>query len=201
MSSPIDFYFDFSSPYGYLAAQRIDALAGEHGREVNWWPYLMGAVMQLTGAKPLTLRGDLIRNYAVRDMARSARQHQIPFQLPSVFPVPTVAAGRAYWWLRDTDAAAARDLAKALYSAYFAADRNIQEAAIVLEVAAECGVDRQALETALQDEAVKTRLKDVTNEAIERGVFGSPYFIVDGEPFWGNDRIDQLAEWLRSGGW
>ncbi len=200
MSTPIDFYFDFSSPYGYLAAQRIDAVAAEHDREVAWKPYLMGAAMKLSGAQPLVNR-DLVRDYASLDITRSARQYKIPFRFPTTFPVPTVAAGRAYWWLYDQDRSAAKKLALALYSAYFADDRDIQDAQVVIEVACECGQEQAAVAAALQDDAVKAQLKKVTQIAIELGVFGSPYFIVDGEPFWGNDRIDQLAEWLRSGGW
>ena len=200
MSSPIDFYFDFSSPYGYLAAQRIDSLAAEHDRKVHWHPFLLGAALKVTGGQPLVFR-DLLREYGPHDLERCARQHNIPYRMPSTFPVPTQAAARTYWWLHERDESAAKALAKTLYSAYFAEDRNISEPEVVLDIAAECGHDRQALAAALQTESVKNRLKDVTGDAIKKGVFGSPYFIVDDEPFWGHDRLEQMAEWLRSGGW
>ncbi len=197
---PIDFYFDFSSPYGYFAAMRIDELAARHGRKVRWCPYLMGAAMKLTGAQPLVAR-DLVRDYAARDLPRTARFHGIEFNMPSPFPVATVAAGRAFWWLHDEDPQRARALAKALLRAYFVDGRNIGEPVVVLDVAAENGVDRAALEAALEDDAVKARFKAVTDAAIEAGAFGSPYVVVDGEPFWGNDRLDQVDEWLARGGW
>ena len=200
MLEPIDFYFDFSSPYGYLAAMRIEDLAARHGRKVRWCPYLMGAAMKITEGQPLVSR-DMVREYAQRDMARSARFYGIPFSLPSPFPVATLAAARTFWWLNGQDPDRAKALAKALYRAYFVGGRNIGETDVVLEVAAENGVDRPALEAALTDDAVKERLKQVTNDAIDRGIFGSPYVIADGEPFWGNDRLEQVDEWLARGGW
>ena len=92
-------------------------------------------------------------------------------------------------------------MAKALYRAYFADGRNISEAGVVADVAAESGADRDALLAGIQEPAIKDRLKEVTNEAIERGIFGSPFFMVDGEPFWGHDRMDEVDRWLETGGW
>ena len=93
MAAPIDFYFDFSSPYGYLAAQKIDALAAKHGRTVDWHPMLLGVVFKETGAAPLTmipLKGD----YSRRDFERSARFHGIAgFRMPPKFPIPSAGAG------------------------------------------------------------------------------------------------------------
>ena len=204
MAEPIDFYFDFSSPYGYFAAMRIDDFVNRHQRQVRWKPFLLGAVMKITGGQPLVAR-KLIRDYAKIDLERTARLYAIPFAIPEPFPIATVAAARAYWWLHDQTSAdaqsKARDLAKALYRAYFAEGRNIQDLSVVLDVAQENAIDRASLETALGDDAVKERLKLVTEEAIDNGVFGSPYFIVDGEPFWGNDRMNQMDEWLARGGW
>jgi 2-hydroxychromene-2-carboxylate isomerase len=197
---PIDFYFDFSSPYGYLAAMRIDDLAARHGRKVRWVPYLMGAVMKRTGAQPLVAR-DLVGDYARLDLPRSARFYGVPFALPSPFPVATPAAARAYWWLHGQDAERAKALAKALYRAYFVDGRNIGEADVVLAVADETGADTNAVQAALEDDAVKALVRRVTDEAIAKGVFGSPFLVVDGEPFWGNDRLDQVDEWLARGGW
>jgi len=200
MADPIDFYFDFSSPYGYFAAMRIDELATRHGRQVRWQPYLMGAAMKLTGAQPLVAR-DLVKDYATHDLARTARLYGLPFTLPTPFPVATVAAARAFWWLNEQSIDEARALAKALYRAYFVEGRNIGEPSIVIDVAAENGIERSTSETALADEKIKTKLKTVTENAIKAGVFGSPFFIVDGEAFWGNDRVNQVDEWLSRGGW
>lgn len=200
MAAPIEFYFDFSSPYGYLASHRIDDIAARHGREVAWRPYLLGAAFQQTGMRPLTeqaSRGD----YARHDFKRCARLYGVPFELPDPFPIAAIAPCRAYYWLLDQDAGRAKALARALYAAYFAEGRNISEPQVVTEVAAGEGVDAEALGAALQDQAVKDRLRQETEQALARGVFGSPYVFVDGEPFWGNDRLDMVDRWLETGGW
>lgn len=200
MSDPIEFYFDFSSPYGYLASECIDALAARHGRDVTWRPYLMGVAMKLTGSSPVVNR-PMLGEYSRRDMERSARRLEVPFQFPEPFPIPTIEACRAVYWMERTDAGEAKPLARAIYRAYFVDGRNISEADVVADVAADSGADRDALLAGIQEPAIKDRLKEVTNDAIERGVFGSPFFMVDDEPFWGHDRMDEVHRWLEAGGW
>lgn len=200
MSLPIDFYFDYSSPYGYFAATRIENIAARHGRTVTWRPILLGAVFKVTGQQPLTtipLKGD----YAKRDLARTARLFGVPFALPTRFPIASTAACRAFYAVADKDPALAKRLALALYDAYFAHDRDISVPDVMLDVAAKSGVDRDLLARALDDPAIKDRLRREVDAAVGRGVFGSPYIVVDGEPFWGSDRLDQVEKWLETGGW
>jgi 2-hydroxychromene-2-carboxylate isomerase len=200
MANPIDFYFDFSSPYGYLASTRIEALAAKHGRSVVWRPHLLGAVFKINGQQPLAsipLKGV----YTAHDLARSARLLKVPFRLPTKFPVGATAPSRAFYWVSDRDPVLAKRLAQALYHAYFAEDRDISSPEVTAHIAAKTGVDRAALTQALKDPAVKERLRTEVDAAIERGVFGSPYIVVDGEPFWGADRLDQVDKWLETGGW
>jgi 2-hydroxychromene-2-carboxylate isomerase len=200
MPAPIEFYFDFSSPYGYLASTRIEALAARHGRDTLWRPILLGAVFKVTGGKPLPmlpLKGD----YAVRDTARFARLWGVPFRLPTKFPIATQAPARAFYWVHDRDPALAKRLAGLLYHAYFAEDRDIGGPRATAEVAASLGLDAAETLAAISDPGVKDRLRRETDAALARGVFGSPFLIVDGEPFWGADRLDQAERWLATGGW
>ncbi|CAB1367305.1 2-hydroxychromene-2-carboxylate isomerase [Denitratisoma oestradiolicum] len=199
MKTPVEFFFDFSSPYGYLASELIDDLAAAHGRQVAWHPILLGAVFKTTGSQPL-VHQPLKGGYAARDFPRSARFHGLPFTMPTPFPVATQAAARLYYWFHDQDSAAARVLAHALYRAYFVEGRNIGDAAMVLTIGEAQGLERARMEAALADPTVKERLHAETGEAVAQGVFGSPYFIVDGEPFFGVDRLPQLEKWLRTGG-
>jgi len=195
----IDFYFDFSSPYGYLAAQKIDALAAAHGRAVNWHPTLLGVVFKQTGAAPLTevpVKGP----YSRRDFARSARFHGIEFAMPPVFPIPSQAPARMVLWARAQDPAAAGRLARALYRAFFVDGLDISQADVAAGVAGRAGFDAAAARAAVDDPAIKDALKREVESAIAAGVFGSPFVIVDGEPFWGLDRFDQIDRWLASGG-
>lgn len=196
----IEFFFDFSSPYGYFASTRIDALAAKYGREVIWRPILLGVVFKLTGGQPLPgipLKGE----YAKRDFARCARYYGIPFRLPTQFPAATQAPARAFYWAADQDAGKAKALAAALFYAYMVKDRDISSADATADIAAEVGFDRTALLAAIQSPEIKERLARENQSAIERGVFGSPFVIVDGEPFWGMDRLDQVEKWLATGAW
>ncbi len=200
MTAPLDFYFDFSSPYGYLASEQIDELAAKHGRSVAWRPILLGVVFQQTGGQPL-LNIPLKGGYARHDLARSARLLDLPFKLPDPFPFMSVAACRAFYWLQDDDPAGAVALAKALYREAFGRGGRIDSNEAVVAAAAAAGVDGGELAAALNDPAVKQQLRDEISLAISKGVFGSPLIVVDGEPFWGHDRLDQVDLWLQRGGW
>ena len=198
-ANPIQFFFDFSSPYGYLAAQKIDALAAKHGRTVDWRPMLLGVVFKQTGAAPLTevpVKGP----YSKRDFARSARFHGIEFSMPPVFPIPAQAPARIVLWAKQRDPDDAARVAKALYRGFFVDGLDISSPDIAADVAARAGFDRAAARAAIDDPAIKDALKREVDAAIAVGVFGSPFVVVDGEPFWGLDRFDQLDRWLGSGG-
>lgn len=200
MAEMIEFYFDFSSPYGYLAAQRIDGIGARHGRTVAWKPFLLGVLFKATGSQPLVqipLKGD----YAKHDLARSARLLRVPFNLPDPFPFMSVAACRAYYWLAKSDRGMAHTLARAIYHEAFGEGRDMGSLRAVADVADSLGIDREALSAATQQPEIKERLRAEVDAAIAKGVFGSPYLIVDGEPFWGHDRLDQVDKWLATGGW
>ncbi len=200
MTKPIDFYFDFSSPYGYLAAEQIDALAARHGRTVDWHPVLLGAIFKQTGMVPLTevpIKGD----YSKRDFDRSARFMKIPFSMPQVFPIPAQAPARIMLWIASRNTAAAKAYAKMAYRAYFVDGFNISDPATAAALADGLGHDRAAALAAVDDPQFKAALKTEVESATARGVFGSPFIIVDNEPFWGADRLRMVEEWLITGGW
>ncbi len=200
MAAAIEFYFDFSSPYGYLAAQRIEEVVGEYEREILWKPFLLGAVFKITGVKPaldIPMKGD----YARLDLARSARLYDTPFVLPETFPFMSVAACRASYWLNESDPEAARELIEALYDTAFGEGQSIREPAEVAAVAEKLGHDPDAVLAAVQEPRIKDLLRREVVAALAKGVFGSPYIIVDDEPFWGLDRLDDVALWLDMGGW
>lgn len=200
MPAPIEFFFDFASPYGYFAAQRIDDIGARHGREVLWRPILLGPAFKATGQAPLVqqpLRGE----YAVHDWNRLARRDGVPFVLPAGFPMAALAASRIFYWLDDRDTALAKAFARLIYHAYFGEGRDMSPPDAVAGEAAVLGVDSGQAIAAAKDEAWKGKLRAVTEEALARGVFGSPFVFVDGERFWGNDRLDMVDEWLARGGW
>jgi 2-hydroxychromene-2-carboxylate isomerase len=200
MAEPIEFYFDFSSPYGYLLSEQIDEVAARHGRKVKWRPILLGVVFKATGSAPLTLQFPAKAEYSLRDFERSARFLGVPYRNPSKFPLPTQAAARAYYWLHGQDCSQARAFAHAVYRALFVEDRDISSPEAVADIAAGLGLERDQVAAAIQGPEMKDRLKAECDAALAKGVFGSPYVIIDGEPFFGADRLPQIEKWLETGG-
>ncbi len=198
--APIDFYFDFSSPYGYIASTQIDAIAARNGRAVVWRPILLGVVFKTTGMAPLPsvpMKGE----YSVRDFARSARFYGVPYAMPKQFPFNAVQPSRVFYWLSGRDADLARRFAQAAFHAAFPGQQDIAAAEACAGIAATLGVKREETLAAVNDPAVKEKLRTEVDAAIKRGVFGSPFIVVDGELFWGADRLDQAERWMKTGGW
>jgi 2-hydroxychromene-2-carboxylate isomerase len=196
---PIDFYFEFASPYGYLASLEIDGLAEKYGREVNWRPFMLGAAFKITNSAPnmtIPMKGA----YLYRDVERCAKLMGVPLTNPEASPMNSLAAMRAFYWLLDTDPAKAVALAKAVYQGHWGEGRDLSPVEAVADTAGRIGVDGAALVAATQDPAVKDRLKRETQQAIDRGAFGSPFFFVDDEAYWGHDRLSHIERQLQHGG-
>jgi len=198
--TPIEFYFDLSSPYAFLTSSWIDALAKQYDREVKWTPIMLGVAFKETGMKPLfhqPLRGE----YGVRDFQRTAHLLGMQVVVPKEFPYVSLKSSRAYYWLEKHHFELAIPFAKAAFDAYFVKGIAPTTDADLSNLACEVGVDDKALLDGILEDNIKQRLKDETAHAIDKGVFGAPFIIIDGEPFWGNDRKDQIEHWLKTGGW
>lgn len=202
MPAPLLFHFDFISPYGYFASLRIEGLAARHGREVDWRPMLLGvAVMKVMGLKPLLetpLKGDYVR----RDVLRYARRHGIRLgrSLDASIGNPLPAA-RAFYWVRKHHPALQAAMAHALYDAFWGQGRDLSTPQAIAGITLPAGIDPAALAEGTASEEAASLLRNAVAGAISAGVFGSPTVIVDGEPFWGVDRLDEAEEWLARGGW
>ena len=199
MPKAIEFYFDFSSPYSYLASEQLDALAARHGRTVDYRPVLLGAVFKASGGTPLTEGYGPKAEYSKHDFARSARFAGVQYRAPSRFPIGAVAAARAVLWLQQHASEKATPFIHAIFRAFFVEDRDISDAAVVGAVARSIGIDADALAAGVQQPAIKDLLKQRVDEAIAFGMFGAPTIVVDGERFWGNDRLPQIERWLAQG--
>ena len=194
----IDFYFDFSSPYSYIASEWIEALAARHGRTVSWRAILLGATFQAAELKsPVSY--PLKREYSFLDFERSARFAGVPLKMPEKFPIATQNTARIFWWLDSTDKARASAWARHCLRAYFARGVDLSDAPALRSLCEEFGLDGAQAQDICGDPAWKAALKAANDAAIALGVFGAPFFIIDGEPFWGNDRRAQIERWLEKG--
>jgi len=200
MTDIIEFFFDFASPYGYFASHKVEAVAAKQGRRAVWKPIMIGAAFKETGNAPLVSQ-PIKGAYARHDWERMGRYMEVPWVFPDPFPVAALAPSRAFYWIDDQDKDRAKDFARAAYHAYFGEGRDISQAEEVIRAAAPLGLDEDALRAAMDDPAIKERLKAETTAAIERGVFGSPFFIVDGEGYWGSDRMWMIKKQLQDKKW
>ena len=202
MTRRVDFYFDFISPFGWLASLRVDEMASRHGYSVHWNSMLLGvSVLKVMGMKPLRqypLKGD----YLKRDLTRYMRRHKITTarDLDSA-PANPLAAGRIFHILNAQDEALAKRAAQALFKAYWSEARDIGDADLAIAIAAEAGADRKMLQDGLASGEGDRLLRAAVDRSLARGVFGSPFFIVDDEPFFGLEKMGLVEEWLTSGGW
>jgi 2-hydroxychromene-2-carboxylate isomerase len=200
--APVDFYFDFLSGYGYVASLRIEAIAARHGRGVDWHCMLLGvAVMKVMGLKPL-LETPLKGDYVLRDFARYERRHGLALARkvsdPMMDPRP---AARAFCWVKRHHPIEAGAFAHAVFDRYWRLGRDLSLADELGAAAGSLGLDESALTVALDSDETRTDLRDAVSASLARGVFGSPFVFVDGEPFWGSDRLEQVEDWLARGGW
>lgn len=198
----VDFYFDFISPFGFFASLRIDALAARYGYRTRWNPMLIGvSVLKVMGMKPL-LETPLKGSYILRDGNRYARREKIQLgraiDAPMVDPRP---AGRAFSWIRRHRSDREKEFAQRVFAAYWLHGQDISNAATLDEILATTGLDLPEVMTGIRSDEAASLLRHNVEASLERGVFGSPYFIVDGEPFFGVEKMELMEEWLKSGGW
>ena len=191
MGKTVDFYFDFSSSYSYVAVHKLLKLAAEHGLEVNWKPVALGAIFKNLGHAPPV--GDTVKGaYVRRDVERSAAEIGLAYHWPDPFPWNSMTAARIFWYLMKTDEQQAVDWMLAVFDASFGKGKDCSDAAVLEGIAAELNLNASELLAAAKDDEVKQALFQVTGEAADRGVFGAPIYFLDGEMYWGADRMEQL---------
>lgn len=198
MSSRLDFYFDFSSPYGYFASTRINELAKKYNCLVDWHPFA-GDTFKPSISGTSLVQSPAKRVYMQRDYVRSANFHQIPFKVPTVFPLETRVAARAVMWVESKFGGnKSIELAQAIFHAYYVDDKNIGDPVALAEIGASIGLDADDLTEGMNDALTKEQARAEIDLATAKGVFGSPFVLLDGEPFWGFDRFDQLEAALQA---
>jgi 2-hydroxychromene-2-carboxylate isomerase len=191
---------DFGSPYAWLASTEIEALAACCGRRVEWRTILLGVIFCHTGMAPLAeqkVRGV----YARRDLARLARRLGLPCATVTPPASISLALARIFHAIALEDPALAARFARAAFTATFAQGEPLDELEAAQAVAAQLGPTAVRAAASALAPVARESLRAATAEAIRLDVFGAPFFVVDGEPFWGQDRLPMLESWLREGPW
>ena len=198
--SPIEFWFDFLSPFGYLGSIQIEKLAAEHGREVVWRPTLLGVMVMNVMGLPAVPATPLKGPYSGRERDRNFGFFGVELNPHGDGVLPPLPAIRTFTWLNMTDPALAKRFGQALYRAHWSEATDVTTPEAVATFAKDrFDLDPDAVIAAIDDPAVKDALKASVGAALEAGVFGVPTFVVDGERFWGNERLPMIERLLATG--
>jgi len=193
-ASAIDFWFDLASPYSALAALRIADVA--RGPEVRWHPFLLGPIFRAQGwdDSPFNLFPAKGR-WMWRDVPRRAARSGAAFRQPSLFPRHSVLANRVA--LVALGQGWGEDCVRAIFRAEFEDDADIADPGVMTGIVSGLGRDGPAVVSRATSQPIKDALRASTDQAARQGIFGAPTFLVEGELFWGDDRLDDAVAWAR----
>jgi 2-hydroxychromene-2-carboxylate isomerase len=195
MGKQVDFYFDFGSPYSYLAFHQLPKIAAKQGATINWKPMLLGGVFQATSNhSPIEIPAK--GKHLNVDLQRWAKHFGVGFAMNPHFPINTLPLMRGATGYQLRDEAQFHRYTSAVYAAMFEKPHNMSQPDVIGAVLQEAGLDPAAFLAMINDQAVKDKLKADTAIAVERGVFGAPTFFVGDEMYWGQDRLHFVEEAL-----
>jgi 2-hydroxychromene-2-carboxylate isomerase len=187
MPKEVEFFFDYGSPFSYLADTQLPDLARRTGAKIVYRPMLLGAVFKATNnASPVSIPAK--GAYMGLDLARWSKHYRVPFQMNPFFPISTLRLMRGAIASQRADVFPAYH--KAIFPAMWAKGLNLGDDGVLRELLRGVGLDADALIAGIEQAEVKNRLRENTEEAVRRGAFGAPTFFVGDEMFWGNDRLD-----------
>ena len=193
MSKNVEFFFDFGSPTSYLAWTQLPRIANAAGAQILWRPMLLGGVFKASGNQsPVSIPAK--GRYMLQDLDRFARRYGVPLAFNPHFPINTLQLMRGAVGYLGSERF--QPYVQAVFEALWVRQQNLAKAEVVAAVLSAAGLDAAEFERLVGDEAVKQRLKDNTEEALGRGVFGAPTFFVGSQMFFGQDRLDFVAEAL-----
>ena len=199
----VEFFYDLSSPWTYLAFNNIQPILAETCANVRWRPVLVGGVFNTVNPRVYQARAEpmdpkIVHNY--RWLHEWARLAGLPLVFPTAHhPVKSVLAMRACCVL-EADQPALHQFSKAAFDAYFAWGENIDEPGVIRTIADECGLDGASLISGIAEEPVKNQLRSNTEEAIARGAYGSPTILIGDALYFGNDQLPLVRAALLSEG-
>ena len=192
MTKTVEFFYDFGSPTVYLAATQLPDIAASVGATIDWRPMLLGGVFKSTGNQsPVVVPAKAA--YMNNDLKRFAKRYGVPFRFNPHFPINTLALMRGAVAYQD-DVVVSSTYRDAIFMAIWVEARNLNEPDVIGQVLSDAGLDPAELMNRIGQQTVKDRLIANTEEAVNRGVFGAPTFFVGEQMFFGQDRLDFVAE-------
>jgi 2-hydroxychromene-2-carboxylate isomerase len=192
----LQFWFEFASTYSYPAACRVARVSAEAGIPLEWKPFLLGPIFQRQGWNDSPFNIYPVKGlYMWRDLVRICEREGIELRKPSRFPRNGLLAARVACLAAEESWGA--EFTRRVYRANFVEDREISEPAVIGSILESVGQAPAEVLARSQSAENKDRLRAQTEEAIRLGLFGAPSFVVDGELFWGNDRLEQAIEWAK----
>lgn len=197
MTRQVEFLFDFGSPTAYLAYTQLPKIATECGAQILWRPILLGGVHKATGnASPITVPAK--GRWMFGDISRWAQRYGVPFEMNPNFPINTIALMRGAAGVQMKMPDDFMKYVDALYKAMWAEPRNLGEPGEVASVLEQAGLDAERIFALVGEQEVKDKLKSNSDDAVARGVFGAPTFFVGDQMFFGQDRLEFVAEALQA---
>ena len=197
MTKQVEFYFDIVSPASYLAWTQMPKFAAQAGAEVLYRPFFLPGLFQTAGsASPITVPNK--GRWLFQDLIAWAKRYGVPFRMNSKFPMSSLTAMRGLIAWQDKPEFMA--LGNGFYQAMWVDDRDISDGEVIADVVQAAGISPQDFSAAVQDPAIKQRVFDINEELAARGAFGAPTFFVGKKMFWGQDRLDFVAEALSEAG-
>jgi 2-hydroxychromene-2-carboxylate isomerase len=192
MAKHVDYYVSLNSPWTYLGSRRFEAIAKTHGADVTIWPVDFGSVFAVSGGLPLPKRAPQRQAYRMMELKRWCDHLGVKLNLePKHFPSNEGPAAQCVIALREQGRMAdAIKVAHAVLSAVWTEEKNSGDPATLRGIIAGCGLDADAVIKASEAPALADKREAYTRHAISQGVFGAPSFVIDGEIFWGQDRLD-----------
>ncbi len=192
----VEFYLDFNSPYSYFASLQIEALCARHGAELEWLPFVLGGVFQVRGTEAGVTK-PWRRKYMLEDLQQLSEFYGLPYKPRTEFLFKPVLSLRAA--IQVPQGAARGKAVHALFRGAFAEDLDLGDPAVVARLLDQAGLDGKALVAGAAQQNVKDALKETTDRALARGVFGAPTLFLDGtRMFWGHDRLPVLEHYLKA---
>lgn len=194
MKKKVEFYYDLSSPYSYLASRQIEGICEKYDAELEWKPFLLGGVFKETGNRaPLEVPNKKV--FMIKDLEDWARYYGVPFNFPELFPLSSVKPMRGA--LVAKEEGKIRDYTQKLFALYMIEGKDLSQDDVLKNAVSELAMDPDWFLRRIGEQDIKDELRKKTDEAVRRGAFGAPTIFIGERMFWGNDRLIFVEEYLR----